>query len=201
MKFEAINKRFNEIAASYMANGYYINAGTMSGSQGEIAHIDLTDGKEIIRIVVGHFMEEVIEYGAEGIEIVVGRSADRVAPNKNRAFDTIWNNHLEVLYTEKYYEIGRHRDGDSWYGTKEECEAKWQKYEERFNARRISSTKALPEEAKKAALSFVKRQPKCKGTKLADINAVEKRTEKNSFTGKVSVQYRVIAKGKTYILK
>ena len=44
MKFIDINREFTAAASSYMAQGYYINAGTMGGSQGEVAHIDLTNG-------------------------------------------------------------------------------------------------------------------------------------------------------------
>ena len=49
MKFIDINREFTAAANSYMAQGYYINAGTMGGSQGEVAHIDLTNGTENIR--------------------------------------------------------------------------------------------------------------------------------------------------------
>ena len=38
MKFIDINREFTAAANSYMAQGYYINAGTMGGSQGEVAH-------------------------------------------------------------------------------------------------------------------------------------------------------------------
>ena len=47
MKFIDINRKFTAAVSSYMAQGYYINAASMSGSQGEIAHIDLTDGKQM----------------------------------------------------------------------------------------------------------------------------------------------------------
>lgn len=36
MKFIDINREFTAAASSYMAQGYYINAGTMGGSQGEL---------------------------------------------------------------------------------------------------------------------------------------------------------------------
>ena len=52
MKFIDINREFTAAASSYMAQGYYINAGTMGGSQGEVAHIDLTNGAEIIRVLL-----------------------------------------------------------------------------------------------------------------------------------------------------
>ena len=55
MKFIDINREFTAAASSYMAQGYYINAGTMGGSQGEVAHIDRTNGTEIIRELLPTF--------------------------------------------------------------------------------------------------------------------------------------------------
>lgn len=52
MKFESINLRYTEVIAEWLAKGYTINFATMSGHQGEISKIDLTDGKEIIRIML-----------------------------------------------------------------------------------------------------------------------------------------------------
>lgn len=46
MKFIDINREFTAAASSYMAQGYCINAGTMGGSQGEVAHVDLTNGTD-----------------------------------------------------------------------------------------------------------------------------------------------------------
>ena len=48
MKYADINKKYTATVAEYLANGYTINTRTMSGSQGDYAHIDLTDGTEVI---------------------------------------------------------------------------------------------------------------------------------------------------------
>ena len=47
-----INQEFSDAVAEYMSKGYSINTGTMDGSQGEVAHIDLTDGNEIVRVLL-----------------------------------------------------------------------------------------------------------------------------------------------------
>ena len=44
MKFADINKVFTAEVNKYLERGYHFNTATMRGSQGEIAHIDLTDG-------------------------------------------------------------------------------------------------------------------------------------------------------------
>ncbi len=47
MKYIDINQKFTAKVAEYIAKGYTINTATMSGSQGEVAHVDLTDGKQV----------------------------------------------------------------------------------------------------------------------------------------------------------
>lgn len=50
MKYIDINQKFTAKVAEYIAKGYTINIATMSGSQGEVAHVDLTDGKQVVRV-------------------------------------------------------------------------------------------------------------------------------------------------------
>ena len=45
MKYIDINQRFTAKVAEYIAKGYTINTATMSGSQGEVAHVDLARGR------------------------------------------------------------------------------------------------------------------------------------------------------------
>ena len=67
MKYADINCRFTEIVAEWLAKGYSINTASMSGSQGETAKIDLTDGKEIVRILVDRFSDYAAN--VEGVEM------------------------------------------------------------------------------------------------------------------------------------
>ncbi len=194
-----INSKYTAVVAEFMAKGYTINAGTMSGSQGEMAHIDLTNGEEIIRVLLDSFTWGFCQHG---LEIVVGRVTDNVEPNKRDGVGaTVWNNHLEVLYSEQFYELGEHRDYEKWYGTKEEAETKNVKQEARYENRRVINTKDFSEDAKQVVLTFVKRQPKCKSVKVSDITKVQKVVRVNSFTGKVNISYKVTAKGTEYILR
>lgn len=118
MTYKDINNRYSEIIAEYIGKGYTINTSTMGGSQGEIANIDLTDGTEIIRILVESFSDW--REGLEGVKIVIGRSTDDIRPNTDQLLATIWNSHLEIVRTEYYYKISRY---GSFYCTKEEAEA------------------------------------------------------------------------------
>ena len=47
-----IRSIYTQKVAELLALGYQIHPETMSGSQGEIAHIDLTNGSEILRVLI-----------------------------------------------------------------------------------------------------------------------------------------------------
>lgn len=119
MKFIDINREFTAAANSYMAQGYYINAGTMGGSQGEVAHIDLTNGTEIIRVLLTTFNNYL---GTEGVELIVGRVKDDIKPNQEDRWNTVWNERLEVISNKKFYRLNN-RAQDGFYGTEEEANA------------------------------------------------------------------------------
>lgn len=138
MKFADINKRFTNLVGEYMAQGYIINSATMSGSQGEISKIDLTDGKEVIRILIQSFHNW--RENVEGVEIVIGRSTDDVAPHAADTMLTIWTTHLEVISTERYYKLGENRKREVYYGTEAEGKAVADLQFKRWQARRDSTT-------------------------------------------------------------
>lgn len=132
MKFIDINREFTAAANSYMAQGYYINAGTMGGSQGEVAHIDLTNGTEIIRVLLTTFNNYL---GTEGVELIVGRVKDDIKPNQEDRWSTVWNERLEVISSKKFYRLNN-RAQDGFYGTEEEANAAEEKRFDRYKSRR-----------------------------------------------------------------
>lgn len=178
MKYETINKRFTETVTEWMSKGYHINTASMGGSQGEVAHLDLTNGKDIIRILLDNFREWDEFTNHEGLELIVGRVTDQVTPDSSVTWgNTIWNNRLEALSSERFYKIGRaKRNGEQWYGTKEEAEASDRLNLQRYKAKAHNQTKRtpMPEEAKAVVLPFLHRQPKCKNLKLSRVASVEK---------------------------
>ena len=133
MKFAEINKRYTEIVAEYISKGYTINSGTMGGSQGEIARVDLTDGNSIIRVLVCNEVEHNEKYHRlDTCQIIVGRCTENVKINDNDTWSTIWNNRLEVILCEKFYKLSRHSSTGTEYGTKEEAEIAEKKRVQRF---------------------------------------------------------------------
>lgn len=206
MKYEEINKRFTQTVAEWLVKGYAINTSTMSGSQGEIAKIDLTNGDEIIRVLAKDFHEYINEKSLrcyDGIEIIVGKVVDEgLEPHNNCRYGIVWNNRLEVISTERFYLIGENRSY-KWYGTKEEADYQKEMKHYRWEAKRgcDSYRKEFSDEAKKAVIAFVKRQPKCKSVKVTDITVIRHIFEEDDWMGSTRNIYEVQAKGNWYRLK
>lgn len=140
MKYIDINQKFTAKVAEYIAKGYTINTATMSGSQGEVAHVDLTDGKQVVRVLLDSFTEYDSFNSLSGLEIVVGTPADKVVPYDTVRYNTIWNNRLEVIESERFYEIGSSkRRGNTFYGTKAEAEQAEALSVERYKAKSKTS--------------------------------------------------------------
>jgi hypothetical protein len=188
MKYADINKRFSEIVAEYLSKGYAINTATMCGTQGEIAKVDLTDGKEIIRVKTERFHEGLSH---SGVEIMVGRCTDNVKPNEKDKLVSVWNQHLEVLYTERFYNI-RYSD---WFVTEEEAEQAQHLHRDRAklamsepDANQFKSDKAL-----EIAKHYIRRKTGVKRIK-ADCITVSK-------CGFGRATYMVSYRDKVYILR
>lgn len=205
MKFESINRRYTEVIAEWMAKGYTINTATMGGSQGEVGKIDLTDGKEIIRVMLDSFgkpCEKIGDryYHMEGVDLIVGRVTDKVTPNGSDTWENIWNEHLEILASEKFYEIGRaRRSREKWYGTRDEAIAQQNKSSARYSGRYNPEREELSEAAKEIVLPFVRRQPRCKTVKASEIESITKH-HIESRTGKRYIKYTIKARGQVFNL-
>lgn len=167
MKYAEINKIFTNKVNEYLNKGYIINSSTMSGSQGEIAKIDLTNGEDIIRVMIndcwyGHYNDY------SGYEIYVGRAIKtEYKIHSYGSSKTIWNNELIEIFSEKYYKADRYRHRD-WFVTENEIKDISKKWGERIR-NRWSSPKSLSGKAKDIALKYVRKQPKCSKARKESI--------------------------------
>ena len=110
-----INRAFTEKVAELLGRGYQIHPGTMGGSQGEIAHIDLYKDDEIIRVL----LDRTIGRGEkpDGVRLIVGRNTDRIRMNCfDKLGNTIWNNRLEILSEIEFCQIGENYYTDAETG-------------------------------------------------------------------------------------
>ena len=189
MKRSDIDRKYTELVAGLLGRGYQIHTATMNGSQGEEAHVDLTDGKEILRVL----METQMGWDCYGniTTIRVGKSTDP-------AGHTIWNNHLDTRF-----EISYARITPDFYTTVEEGRRMASVRLARYKMREHSSRVSLGEAFKLPALRWLKRTQKgFKSAKVSDIESVtriekrERREPTVRFCG-----YEIKAKGKTFTLK
>lgn len=172
MTFQDINNEFTYRVQDMICHGLKINAGTMVGSQGEIAHVDFASGMTVYRVL----MERFVGHGfnaSEGIRVVVGRCADRDVEPRMLYTGTVWNKRLEITYCKEFYKVGE-CNGADFYGTMEEAEAAKQKRFERYKVRRAGESNRYFELSGKVLEQIkdrIKREQKLQRVTAADIKA------------------------------
>ena len=173
MKYIDINKRYTEIVTEYLTKGYNINTRSMCGSQGDYAHIDLTDGTEVIRIMVDTF-HEWTDISLDGLEIIVGRADNEVIPNCENDYHTLWNTKLDIISRERFYEIGADRRNGKFYGTLEEAITAQQLKVRRYIAKHQDrKTEDITLKAMELAKRIIRREFKVKRICESDITVTK----------------------------
>ena len=180
-----IRRIYTEKVTDLLAKGYIIHPETMSGSQGEIAHVDLTNGSEILRVLMESYHSFEEGYG-NTVTIKVGRCTDEIRGSWN----TIWNNRLETLS-----EIKLDKISDNFYTTLEEGKRMAELRFSRWKARKCETRRELGDAYKSVALRWLRRQPRMKSCKLEDITRMTRRTRSDG-----TVCFEIEAKGKTFHL-
>ena len=184
MKYTDINRKFTDTVSSYLANGYHFNTATMNGSQGEISAVDLTNGREIIRVLLQHFSGK--NYFDGGIEIVVGRvkESERIQPNSSHnRHDIIWNGRLEVISCERFYELSRHGSVDPFFGTEAESDVVSEKRLARYSYRHDQSSTDITEKAAPLVKEYIREKFAVRRVIMGDIKVTKN-------CGKYTVKYR-----------
>lgn len=195
MKKQDIRRIYTEKVTELLNQGWTIFPDTMNGSQGEIAHIDLTDGNEIRRVLLErdtHWEREEGGYWGDVIRLTVGRAGKDTWVGQT--WDgTVWNNRLEPIFQIEWAWLGSRRCSD-WYVSLEEGRAAHQKQLERYRNREDRTNYTdLPDACKSAALRWVRKQPRMKTCRLEEIEKVRKvRTP----DGKA--HYEITARGRTF---
>lgn len=187
MKRTEIDARFTQEVGKYIGMGYTISTETMRGSQREIAKVDLVKDNDFIRILLDTYIDHDI--CMDKIVLSVGR-----IPEEKRANGwTVWNNDMEVYFTEEWYKLD---DRNDYYTTPEKAEDAHAKQLARWEANREDDTTDF-DLSKAAAIvkPFVNRQKGCKSTKLANIKRVYKTIDRK---GKAT--YRIETKAHRFVL-
>jgi hypothetical protein len=190
-----LNRLFTEKVTELIAQGYVINTGSMRGSQGEIAKVDLRKGDEIIRVMMLHNSRWSSGYDYNGIfEIIVSRNTDRILDNWD---DTLWSHHMEAIS-----QIELARVSNNHFVSLEEAREMVNKRNARWRAKRKPNRKVLGEAYKSIALRYVQRQPRMKSCKLSEIESVA-HVYKEHFDQVLPqlAYYEIKARGKSFLLR
>lgn len=116
LTYKDINEEFTHVVGGYLRKGYTINTATFGCHGSEIAHIDVTDGHDVIRIFASEFYES-IDFGCVlGIKIIAGKVPDcqKIVPHDNRRDGIIWNDKLEKITCDRYYLITSNGGRINW---------------------------------------------------------------------------------------
>lgn len=186
MTMNDIRRIYTQKVAELLAQGYQINPETMNGSQGEMAHIDLTNGSEILRVLIETHGSYGESYG-DILTIRVGRCNDEI----RGSWTTIWNSRLETLS-----EIRLARISNTFYTTPEEGQRMARIRLSRWNSHDSEQTKKLGDAYKSIALRWLRRQPRMKTCKLTDIGRMTRTTLPDG-----RACYRIEAKCNVYYLQ
>ena len=197
MKKTTVERMYTAKVAELLNQGWHIHTSTMPGHQGEVAHVDLTDGSEIRRALLCREMtwgRSGADFYGHKLIILVGKNTDPIWPGWD---STLWNNHIEVRSQIELAEIQEpdryHPEG--WYTDMATAQDIQRIRNERREARRIPTEKVLGTAFKSIALRWVRKQPRMKTTKLEDITKVARYTSRDGSTG-----FKIEAKGKTFTL-
>lgn len=175
MKKQDIRNIYTQKVTELLNQGYTIFPDTMGGSQGEIAHIDLTNGSEILRVLLTrdhHWERGEDGYIGDSVKLIIGRAAPdtRVYGNWD---GTVWNNRLEPRFEIEWAWIGANRRND-WYVDMEEGRRISRLQWERYKAQHPERVEVLGDAFKSAALKWLHKQPRMKTCKLEDIEQVNR---------------------------
>lgn len=172
MNKQDIRNYYTQKVTELLAQGYSIYPDTMRGSQGEIAHIDLSNGSEIIRVLLERNRSYEDAYWGDVLTITVGTAeADFWAGHWD---GTIWNNKLNVRSQIHFGEIT-----PDHYVIMDEAIKIQAKRKSRWLAKPVAMLRQnrrepLSDAYKSIALRWLRRQPRMKTAKLEDIKRFDR---------------------------
>ena len=196
MKKQDIRNLYTRKVTELLNQGWTLFPDTMSGSQGEIAHIDLTNGSQIIRVLLERGMawgHTETGYTGDKVTLTVGKAAADTWVG-DRWDGTIWNNRLEPSFQIEFAEINA--CGEGWYTDMDEASRIGHIRMERYRASHTDRRETLGDAFKSAALRWLRKQPKMKTCKPEDIEKVERVWDSQG-----KRRFEITAKGKKYTLR
>ena len=206
MKFAEINKQFTDIVEAYLQDGYVFNTSSFGRciTMGDICKVDLTDGKEIVRIRLTESRDKLEtargNYYLTSLTITVGVETPSVKPNTAKSDPLFPTKAMDIVYLNRVFAIPDSGSDGDWYGSMSEA----------FDAidirRKRRSASAVPErinfgdDAKRIVLPYVRRQKGCASARASEIYSVSKKFCEDVH-GRQYGFYTVMVRNRAYHLK
>ena len=205
MKFADINKKFSEAVAEKLANGFQICCNTMSGSQGEIAHVNFIDAEgDHYTLMIDNRSTWLNEDGIvlDRIVITWAKSKELKGDFNGRTDVTFWRseNYVEVIDQQFYWKVGENYFVDSKEEAKRISDVRRKHWSSSFDDDYCFEFD-MPmngETRKLAAKLYRKNKPRYQKSKIsaADINSVRVSRQKGTraieiFTATEKVSFNV----------
>ena len=191
-----IRRIYTQKVTELLNQGYILFPDTMNGHQGEIAHIDLTDGSQIVRVLLerGLCWSHINDgFHGDTVTLTIGRAAADTWVGEH--WDgLLWNNRLEKIFEISWAEING--SGEGWYTELDDAARIGHIRRERYIAQAKGTREELGEAYKSAALRWVKKQPRMKTCRLGDIEKVERVTHADG-----TRHFEIRAKGQRFTIK
>lgn len=181
-KAQEIRATFTAKVNEYLAKGMEISMRTMSGSQGEICKVDVTDGQNIYRIRLskdyGSFNEDFF-YGRYEAVILIVEKFEESERDVFDNWDTLWNGRGEQIELITYYSID---DENIFTDNLEELYRVMRIRNERRSSRKINNDVNLDQKHLSAFYKLVRKQKGYSGITKKQIEKVTKTDCNNRIT-------------------
>lgn len=180
IRAEEIRAAYTAKVNEYLSKGMEISMRTMSGSQGELCKVDLTDGQSIYRIRLdrdyGHFNEDFF-YGRYEAVVLIVEKFEESGRDVFDNWDTLWNGKGEQIELVTYYSVD---DKNIFTDSLEELRRIMKIRDNRRAARRISNNVALDQKRLTMFYGLVRKQ---KGYSAITKKQIEKVTRTSNDCG------------------
>jgi len=174
MKATEITKIYTRKLNELLGEGFQINPATMSGTQGEICKVDLTDGTHLYRLLLENTNSSEYRF-QDMIRLTFGKYTEELPRGWRTfgAYNTAWNDRFDRSFQIDFYRIA-----EDWYtADKDEFETILAKRCHRYEikpGRQYSCEDVTSEAAKAIALKYLRRQPRLSRCKPEQIVRIRK---------------------------
>lgn len=173
MKYADINRAFTDMVQKCLSMGWTINTASMSGSQGEVAKVDFTDGKQIARAMLEKRYDSEMSVEYYCISLAISGKDSRVKPNLMRS-NTLWNRDLEVIEEVSFYRASVMCDVD-WFVSRDIAMKNAEKWYGRASQRANGRSEDISQKAAPVVLGYVRKHKGCKTAKAKDIRVIREK--------------------------